>query len=137
MKISAAVICMTAGLLLFVGFSQEQPARPVDTMPQMNAPVTAVTIQLGRDTYGLAMIDANRQTLWIYEFSARGQTFDQIRLVAARSFEYDRQLTEWNTGSPTPTQVKNIIETIDAQQKQQQRKQEEKIEELQKLLEQN
>ncbi len=101
------------------------------------AAITVIPIQLGRETYGLAMVDADRQTLWVYEFNARGQTFDQLRLVAARSFEYDRQLTEWNTGTPTPTQVKNIIEAIETQQKQQQRKQEEKIEELQELLEQN
>lgn len=132
LKVGVVLCCIAAGFLLLAGFSKEHRTQPQG----VNAPsaVTAVPIQLGRDSYGLAMIDNESQTLWVYQFDARGQTFEYLRLITARSFEYDRKLTEWNTGTPTPTQVKKILETIEAQKQQ---KQEHKIEELQEVLEQD
>jgi hypothetical protein len=133
LKVAAGVICIAAGFLFFAGFSQEHNGPNVFGM-EAHAAITAIPVQLGRESYGLAMIDAETQTLWIYEFNTRGQAFDQLRLIAARSFEYDRKLTEWNTAAPTPTQVKKILEAMQTQQEQ---KQEKKIEELQQVLEQD
>lgn len=128
-KITAGMICIAAGFLCLAGFSQVQP--------DANSAITAFPIQLGRDSYGLAMIDTENETLWVYGFDARGQAFDQLRLMAARSFKHDRKLTEWNTAPPTPTQVKAMLETLQSQQTQKEQKQQQKIEELQQLLEQN
>ena len=136
LKIAVGVFFIVAGLLFFAGFSQEQDGKNAFES-EKDPIITAVPVQLGRDTYGLAMIDTGTQTLWIYEFNTRGQTFDQLRLIAARSFEYDRKLSEWNTAAPTPTQVKQIVESMQSQQQQKQQKQEQKIEELQQLLEQD
>jgi len=127
------ILCsIAAGFLLLAGFSEE---RKDGQSPELNRQtnVIAVPIQLGRDSYGLAMIDNESQTLWVYGFDTRGKTFETLHLVAARSFEFDRKLTEWNTDAPTPTQVKNILETLQSQREQ---KQENKIEELQQVLEQ-
>ena len=124
---------MAAGFLFFAGFSQEHTGEDAFDVNKSLA-ITAVPVQLGRESYGLAMIDSEAQTLWVYEFNTRGQAFDQLRLIAARSFEYDRKLTEWNTAAPTPTQVKKILETMETQIQQ---KQEKKVEELQQLLEQD
>ena len=135
-KIAAGILLTAAGILFVAGFSEEQNAeKTVDTV--QNPGVTAVPVQLGRDAYGLVMIDSESQTLWVYEFNTRGQTFDQLRLIAARTFAYDRQLTEWNTAAPTPTQVKQIVESMQAQQQEKQEKQQQKVEELQQLLEQD
>lgn len=127
---------MAAGFLFFAGFSQEQPRENVSDAAK-SSPITAFPVQLGRDSYGLAMIDTENQTLCLYEFNNRGQTFDKLRLIAARSFEYDRKLTEWNTAEPTPAQVKKLVENLQTQQQQKEQKQQQKIEELQQLLEQN
>ena len=132
LKVVAIMSFITAGFLLLAGFTEEHKGDK--SLEANKSPVViAVPIQLGRDSYGLAMIDNESQTLWVYEFNTRGQTFDQLRLIAARSFEFDRKLTEWNTGTPTPTQVEKILKTVENQRQQ---KQENKIEELQKVLEQ-
>ena len=137
LKVAAGLVCITAGVLFFAGFSQEgnkgESAIDADKSPA----ITAIPVQLGRESYGLAMMDTETQTLWIYEFNTRGQTFGQLRLIAARSFEHDRKLTEWNTASPTPTEVKKILEAIQAQKQVKEQKQEKKIEELQQVLEQD
>lgn len=135
-KIAAGLVCLAAGLLFFAGFSQENDRENTFDINE-NPAITAIPVQLGRESYGLAMIDAENQTLWIYEFNTRGQMFTQLRLIAARSFEYDRKLTEWNTAEPTPTQVRNILENIQTQKQEKELKQEKKIEELQQLLEQD
>jgi hypothetical protein len=125
---------MAVGLLFFAGFSENGRDQ---SQTGQNSAISAIPVQLGRDSYGLAMIDDQTQTLWVYEFNTRGQTFERLRLIAARSFAYDRQLTEWNTAPPTPAQVKQIVEAAQAQQQQLQQKQQQKIEELQQLLEQD
>ena len=131
-KLIVILFFIAAGFLLLAGFSEDHKG---GQSLELNTPpgVIAVPIQLGRDSYGVAMIDNKSQTLWVYGFDTRGKTFETLHLIAARSFEYDRKLTEWNTGAPTPTQVKNIIETLESQK---QEKQENKIEELQQVLEQ-
>jgi len=132
LKVFVILFSIAAVFLLLAGFSEEHKS---DRSLELNTPpdVTAVPVQLGRDSYGLAMIDNESQTLWVYGFDTRGKTFETLHLIAARSFEYDRKLTEWNTGTPTPTQVKNILDTLESQRQQ---KQESKIEELQQVLEQ-
>lgn len=135
LKIATGMVCIIVGLLFFAGFAQEQNSENARGQGD-NLTVKAIPVQLGREAYGLAMIDSETQTLWVYEFM-RGQAFGQLRLIAARSFEYDRKLTEWNTAEPTPTQVKKILESLEAQTKEKEQKQEKKIEELQQLLEPN
>lgn len=75
-----------------------------------SASITAIPLQLGRDTYGLAMVDKENQTLWIYEIASRKPGFSQLRLMAARSWQYDRKLTEFNSGEPSPRYIKNFLE---------------------------
>ena len=72
--------------------------------------IMAVPMQIGRDTFGLAMIDTANQTLWIYEITNRKPGFSQLRLMAARSWEYDRKLKEFNSGEPSPQYIRTILE---------------------------
>ena len=83
-----------------------------DTDEQVTAAVTTVPIQLGRDSYGLAMVDTKRETIWIYEINMKGPAHSRLKLVAARSWHYDKFLEEYNTAEPRPQQVKNIIEQL-------------------------
>ncbi|MCK4959145.1 MAG: hypothetical protein KAT00_07085, partial [Planctomycetes bacterium] len=53
-------------------------------------------------------------TLWIYEITPRGTTTSKLRLLAARSWEYDRLLKEYNTADPRPDQVRELLEKMDS-----------------------
>jgi len=74
--------------------------------------IMAVPIQLGRESFGLAMIDTMGQTIWIYEINNRGPAQNRLRLIAARSWKYDRLLEEYNTAEPKPNQVKLLLEKL-------------------------
>ena len=76
----------------------------------------AVPIQLSRDNYGLAMFDVSAKTIWIYEFTSRAPAQTRLRLVAARSFQFDRLLDDYNT-TPRPTEIKDMLENLSRSQK--------------------
>jgi hypothetical protein len=97
----AATVSVVAGRINAAAESGEQLAM-----------VTTVPIQLGRESYGLAMVDAKRETIWIYEINTRGPAHSRLKLLAARSWHYDKLLEEYNTAEPRPQQVKNIIEQL-------------------------
>ncbi len=81
-----------------------------------NASILVVPIQISRENQGIAMVDTRNRTIWIYELFDRQTGFKQIRLMAARSWEYDRLLTEWNSADPTPQQIRTILENIHQKQ---------------------
>ena len=72
--------------------------------------VLVLPVQIDRDSYGIAMVDTGRQTMWIYELNRRGTGSSRMRLVAARSWQYDKLLEDYNTGEPKPSQVKELLE---------------------------
>lgn len=74
--------------------------------------IMVVPVQTARDSYGIAMVDQTEKTLWIYEITARGTTSSRLRLLAARSWEYDRLLKEYNTADPRPDQVRALLEKM-------------------------
>jgi hypothetical protein len=75
-------------------------------------PVLVVPVQLGRDSYGVAMVDTKKESIWVYEISTRGPAHTRLKLLAARSWHYDRMLEEYNSAEPQPQQVKDIIEQL-------------------------
>jgi len=78
--------------------------------------IQVIPIQINRESQGICMVDTRMKTLWVYGVKMQQPGFEQIRLLAARSWEYDRQLTEWNCGEPTPGQIRNVIEGVQQQQ---------------------
>ena len=74
--------------------------------------VSVVPIQLGRESYGIAMVDAKNESIWIYEINNRGVSNNRLKLFAARNWHYDKMLEEFNSGEPRPQQVKTIIEQM-------------------------
>lgn len=78
--------------------------------------ILAVPVQISRDNQGIALIDTRSRTIWVYEFFDRQTGFKQIRLMAARSWEYDRLLSEWNSADPTPQQIRAVLENIHQKQ---------------------
>jgi hypothetical protein len=76
--------------------------------------IMVIPVQFDRDNYGLAMVDTLKETLWIYEITrdSRGPVHNRLRLLAARSWKYDRLLEEYNTAEPRPKQVKLLLEKL-------------------------
>lgn len=73
--------------------------------------IYAFTGQVDSRTFCLFMLDVDSGTVWCYEM-ARNRPGDPVymRLVAARSWIYDRYLEEFNAASPTPTEVRQLVE---------------------------
>ncbi|HEW79161.1 MAG TPA: hypothetical protein ENH34_04245 [Phycisphaerales bacterium] len=77
--------------------------------------ILVIPVQIERDSYGLAMVDTAGQTIWIYEINSRGSAHNRLRLLAARSWRYDRLLQQYNTAEPKPEQVKMLLKDLGRQ----------------------
>ena len=84
--------------------------------------ILVIPVQIERDSYGLAMVDTVGQTLWIYELNSRGPAHSRLKLLAARSWQYDKLLQQYNTAEPKPEQVKMMLENLGQPQKEQNKK---------------
>ena len=96
--------------LFFVGSKLGSPASAQAEPLRGNSEILVVPIQIERDKYGLAMVDTVGQTLWIYELNSMGPAHNRLRLLAARSWQYDRLLKQYNTAEPKPEQVRMLLE---------------------------
>ena len=85
-----------------------ETGRPVASEGQ----ILVIPLQIERDNYGLAMVDTLNQTLWIYEINNRGPAHNRLKLLAARSWQYDRLLKDLNSAEPKPEKVRMILENI-------------------------
>lgn len=63
--------------------------------------------QIAPNVFGVYLMDIDAQTLMVYQY-APGE--HQLSLKASRSFRYDRRLQSFNPGSPTPAEVKELLE---------------------------
>jgi hypothetical protein len=66
--------------------------------------------QLGPNHYGAYLMDVDAGTITVYV--AKPET-SRLRLMAVRSFRYDRYLEDFNGEAPTPNDVRKLV----AQQK--------------------
>ncbi|HPB92477.1 MAG TPA: hypothetical protein PLR31_02870 [Anaerohalosphaeraceae bacterium] len=112
--VGAAVGLLAAMLLFHTPISPYTAQASADLAS--GSAILAVPIQISRENQGIALIDTRNRTLWIYELFDRQTGFKQIRLMAARSWEYDRLLTEWNSAEPTPQQIRTVLENIHQKQ---------------------
>jgi hypothetical protein len=116
-----AVSVALGGLCLFFIGSKVGP--PADAQAELeNAAedrILVIPVQIERDSYGLAMVDTVGQTLWVYELNSRGPAHNRLRLLAARSWRYDRLLQQYNTSEPKPEQIKMLLEDLGEKLKEQ------------------
>lgn len=76
--------------------------------PMMGARgIFAFTGQLDKNSYGLFMMDVDSSNVWCYQYVPSTR---KLKLVAARSFLYDRYLENYNCGEPTPDQSKIMLD---------------------------
>jgi hypothetical protein len=71
--------------------------------------VFAFTGQIDRDQYGLFMLDVDQGTVWCYAFEAAGGGVRKLRLVAARTWIYDRYLQDFNCAAPDFREVQALV----------------------------
>ncbi len=62
--------------------------------------------QLSPNTWGCYVMDAQNQTLSVYQFSPGEH---ELRSAAARDIQYDRKLQAYNT-TPPPGEIRKLIE---------------------------
>lgn len=72
--------------------------------------IYAFTGQLTAKSYGLFMMDVDSGTVWCYELQRGANAEPQLKLVAARSWVYDRFLEEFNAADPVPSAVKMLVQ---------------------------
>jgi len=63
--------------------------------------------QLGPNHYGLYVMDVDAETICVYRASPDTSRF---RLMAVRTFKYDRQLEDVNNDAPTPREVQKLVQ---------------------------
>jgi len=91
--------------------------------------IIVVPVQVGRDAYGIAMVDMVGKTLWVYEINSRGAPDNRLRLLAARDWQYDQLLQQYNTAEPKPQQVRELLEKF-GEPTRPKRKRQQELEEL-------
>ena len=126
----AGTVCAVAAVGLLLLGSHLRPYVQADlalTNPCIDN-IVVVPIQVGRDSYGIAMVDTAGKRLWVYEINSR-VTRNRLKLLAARDFQYDQLLDDYNTGEPKPEQVKEILDKL-RDYRQPQPRDDEKLEEM-------
>ena len=63
--------------------------------------------QLAPNTWGVYMMDIDAQTLQVYQYTPGDNL---LKLKASRSYAWDRKLKNFNTGQPTPDEVRQLVE---------------------------
>jgi hypothetical protein len=85
------------------------PAAMAQVMrPATTGGIMAFTGQIDKNTYGIMMIDVDAGTLWVYQYREKN---NQLKLLAARNWLFDRYLEEYNSGRPTPSEIAQLIST--------------------------
>jgi len=114
-----AVLC-----LAFIGSKVGLPqAAKAQLQTGTDYGILVVPVQIERDIYGLAMVNTVGQTLWVYELNSRGPAHNRLKLLAARSWRYDKLLHQYNTAEPKPEQVKMLLKSLGQHLKQNKKKQ--------------
>jgi hypothetical protein len=83
-------------------------SRPVyaDATSASAGNMIAVAGKVTADTYGLYLVDLKNGTIMVYEYLSGKR---QLRLMAARTYQFDVQLDEYNT-EPSPREIKKLVQ---------------------------
>lgn len=91
------------------------PAARAQNQPLAGARgIFAFTGPLDRDQYGLFMLDVDQGTIWCYGFE-RVNGVRKLRLIAGRSWIYDRYLQDFNCAAPDFRMVRELVSQQRAQ----------------------
>lgn len=111
---SQIALWLIAALLAVIAARSWLPAGGTQAALAQGQPLTgargifAFTGQLGPEQYGLFMLDVDQGTVWCYEMT-NAQGTRKLRLVAARSWVYDRYLQDYNSLKPDFRDVQELV----------------------------
>ena len=109
MWIVAVLLAFIAGLLWSRPGQTVLPAAVAQTAPMAGARgVYAFTGEIDQNRYGLFMLDIEQGTVWCYEIETISGA-RKLRLMAARSWIYDRYLRDFNCAEPSHRMVQQLI----------------------------
>src|SRR5882672_6611122 len=107
---------LNAGLLICILVAMLSRGSSISVLPQAMAEAPPIAGgggvylmpgQLSPGVWGVYMMDIDAQTLMVYQYTPGDNL---LKLKASRSFKYDRRLMNFNTGSPSPDEVKALVE---------------------------
>jgi hypothetical protein len=95
----AACLVMEVGLTL-------SAARADEAGSGREGAVFAVAGKVTPETYGVYLVDTKNSTICLYQYLPSTR---RLRLMAARTFAFDRMLENYNT-EPDPREIKKLVE---------------------------
>ena len=99
-------MAFVAGILLFeLGSSLHAEGAGQEKKCEKNG-VFVMAGQISHKTYGLYLVDYRNKTICVYQYDSGKRN---LRLMAARTYEFDVKLDSYNTGEPSPAQIKELI----------------------------
>lgn len=105
----AVLTAFVAGLLLRLPLGPPAPAALAQVAPAAGGRgVYAFTGQLDASRFGLFMLDIEQGTIWVYELD-QVDGVRKLKLVAARSWVYDRYLRDFNVAPPSFREVQELV----------------------------
>lgn len=111
--ILAGLIGALAACLAVSVFAPATSLALSQTYPPSADGLFALEARLSSDVYGFYLIDTRNQNILLYSYG--GPSSRGLRLLSARSFRYDRQLLDFNSGKPSPRDVRRWIDAAKTQ----------------------
>lgn len=68
--------------------------------------VFVIAGEISHETYGLYLVDYTNKVICVYRYDAGNRN---LRLMAARTYEFDVELDAYNVGEPSPSRVMELI----------------------------
>lgn len=104
-----AILLAIIATALIVGQSGSliQPAHAQNSGMVGARGIFAFTGQLDENSYGLFMLDVDSNNVWCYQYQPNDS---RLKLVAARSFLYDRYLEDYKNAAPGPQEIKRMLD---------------------------
>jgi hypothetical protein len=105
----AVLLAFIAGVLWSRSEPSGLPTAMAQSGPMAGARgIYAFTGQLDASRQGLFMLDIEQGTVWCYAMEQAGGE-RKLRLIAARSWIYDRYLRDFNCAEPTYRMVQELV----------------------------
>lgn len=105
----AVLLAFVAGVLWSHAPDPALPTALAQNPPLVGARgVYAFTGQLDHNRFGLFMLDIEQGTIWCYEIDNVGGV-RKLRLIAGRTWVYDRYLRDFNCATPSYRDVQELV----------------------------
>lgn len=107
--VNAILLVVIAMALLTRSNASLIPVASAQNTPPIagGAGVFIMPAQLGRDLWGTYLLDVDNQTIATYAYRSNDR---QLQLLAARTYRFDRRLENFNTSTPSPEEVEQLVQ---------------------------